>query len=231
MVFLGLCGGMLLLAAFTEKAKESGLDLMFLQHILSFVCIHGLGIAWITLFLREHQTGWIDGFGLDRAALPSMGFGVAAIVVALPIAMICIGGLVLFVLKLFGIEPEVQPTITVIKSSTDGWQTAIFGFAAVILAPVFEEGLFRGVLYPVFRNRGHRWIGLWVTALLFGAIHWNLAAFIPLTFLAIVFTWLYERTGNLLAPMAAHGVFNGINFWLLVAPPDWKWLQEMMTQQ
>ena len=67
---------------------------------------------------------------------------------------------------------------------------------AVVLAPIAEEAIFRGVLYPAFRNRGHRWIGLWVTALLFGAIHVNLAAFVPLTFLALVFTWLYERTGN-----------------------------------
>jgi membrane protease YdiL (CAAX protease family) len=231
LVFLGLFGGMLLMGAVNSQAKGSlPADPIFIQHIISFACIHALGLYWITRFLREHHTGWIDGFGLDRAALPSIASGIAAVIIALPVAMILIGSLVLFVLKLLGITPEVQPTITVIKSHTGPWQTAIFGFAAVVLAPLFEESLFRGILYPAFRNRGHRWMGLWFTALLFGVIHWNLAAFIPLTFLAVVFTWMYERTGNLLAPMAAHGVFNAINFWLLVNPPDWEWLQKLSAQ-
>jgi membrane protease YdiL (CAAX protease family) len=37
-----------------------------------------------------------------------------------------------------------------------------------------------------------------------------------------VFTWLYEITGNLLAPIIAHALFNGLNFvGLLLDLPGW----------
>jgi membrane protease YdiL (CAAX protease family) len=47
---------------------------------------------------------------------------------------------------------------------------------------------------------------------LFGVIHFNLSSLVPLTVLALILIWLYEYTGNLLAPIAAHCVFNGANF-------------------
>jgi membrane protease YdiL (CAAX protease family) len=40
----------------------------------------------------------------------------------------------------------------------------------------------------------------------------NLAVFVPLTFLAVILVWVYESTGNLLAPIAVHCVFNAANF-------------------
>ena len=59
-------------------------------------------------------------------------------------------------------------------------------------------------------------MAVWGTSLLFALVHYNVLTFIPLTFLALVFIGLFERTGNLLAPIAAHAGFNGINFALLI---------------
>jgi hypothetical protein len=89
---------------------------------------------------------------------------------------------------------------------------AASGIATVILAPIGEEVIFRGVLYPWAKRKFSPAIALWGTAVLFGAIHVNLSSFIPLTVLALVLVWLYEYTGNLLAPIAVHVVFNGANF-------------------
>jgi hypothetical protein len=50
---------------------------------------------------------------------------------------------------------------------------------------------------------------------LFALIHFDAAIFIPLFVLAMGLTWLYETTGNLLAPIAAHAVFNAVNMALL----------------
>jgi len=42
---------------------------------------------------------------------------------------------------------------------------------------------------------------------------------LPLTFLAVVLTLLYEATDNLLAPIFAHGLFNFVNFlYVLITP-------------
>jgi membrane protease YdiL (CAAX protease family) len=41
------------------------------------------------------------------------------------------------------------------------------------------------------------------------------AALVPLFVLALALTWLYEKTGNLLAPIAAHSFFNAANLIVL----------------
>ena len=41
----------------------------------------------------------------------------------------------------------------------------------------------------------------------------------PLVFLAVVLTcYLYEASDSLLAPIAAHGMFNAANFFYLIFP-------------
>ena len=74
-------------------------------------------------------------------------------------------------------------------------------------------------------------LALWGTALFFALIHFNLATFLPLLLLALVLTWLYEKTGNLLAPIAAHAAFNALQFaifYLLpVATEKYEWLRRL----
>jgi membrane protease YdiL (CAAX protease family) len=78
-----------------------------------------------------------------------------------------------------------------------------------------EEMLFRGILYQWCKRIGFPRLGLWCTSLIFAAMHSNLASFIPLLVLAVTLVILYERTENLIAPIAAHSTFNAINFTLL----------------
>ena len=91
-----------------------------------------------------------------------------------------------------------------------------FFFEHGIIAPIVEELLFRGILYPAIKQRGHRSLALWGTAIMFGIVHSNLVTFIPLTIFALILTFLYEETDNLLAPIAAHSMFNATNFAYLV---------------
>jgi len=76
-----------------------------------------------------------------------------------------------------------------------------------------EELFFRGALQPR--------VGLVVASLLFGIVHFiPRREFLPWTGFALIvgfaFGALYAATGNLLAPVAAHVVINGINLPLLV---------------
>ena len=76
-----------------------------------------------------------------------------------------------------------------------------------------EELLFRGALQPR--------VGLLVASVLFGAMHFlPRREMLPWTAFAIVsgllFGWLFEWTGNLVAPIVAHTVVNAVNLPLLV---------------
>ena len=43
---------------------------------------------------------------------------------------------------------------------------------------------------------------------------------LPLTVLAVVLVWLYEKTGSIIAPIIMHATFNAINFALIKLAPN-----------
>jgi len=87
---------------------------------------------------------------------------------------------------------------------------------AIAGAPVVEEIIFRGILYPALKQHGWPRLALWGTSLLFALTHANAATLLPLSFLAMLLVFLYERTGNLLAPILTHSLFNAANYFALV---------------
>ena len=215
-VLLMLIGGKTL-----SKTLSSG-DFEFAAQVAGFVSIQGLGLVWLAMFLSEHEVTWATAFGLRRAPARSMGLAFLTMLVAHPVTVVIMGTVAALLLRLFGIAPETQITVNFLKQHPPVWQVVVLGFVAVVLAPLAEEMFFRGVLYTTLRQRGYPRLALWGSATLFGIIHFNLAALCPLIFLALVWTWLYERTGNLLAPITAHVLFNAVNFVALIADlPDW----------
>ena len=83
---------------------------------------------------------------------------------------------------------------------------ACWGLA--LLSGVGEELLFRGALQP--------WFGYVAASLVFGLVHFvPRREFLPWTGFAILagfgLGWLFEATGNLVAPIVAHIGVNGIN--------------------
>ncbi len=179
--------------------------------IVSALCFQLIiiGLAW--RFLREHQLGWRNGFGFQRDLPKAIGLGAVAVGLFLPIGW----GLMSFsvtMMEKFGIEPSVQLAMLALKNSSTTLQLVALGFATIVLAPVAEEVLFRGVLYPVIKQHGFPRAALWGTSVLFALIHFNVAIFVPLLLLALLLVWLYEKTDNLLAPIAAHATFNAVNF-------------------
>ena len=109
----------------------------------------------------------------------------------------------------------------------------MMGLIAVLIAPIGEELLFRGIIYPTIKRLGYRQLALWTNVLLFAAIHANLPIILPLIVLALALTWLYEKTGNLLAPIAAHATFNALQFALFFIIPilaeKFEWLRPLVN--
>ena len=114
-----------------------------------------------------------------------------------------------------GVQPEVQQAVKVIQQAVSWPSRLALGVMALALAPVGEELLFRGILYAAIKQAGFPRLALWGTAILFAAIHINLVLFVPLLVLGLALTALYEWSDNLLAPIAAHSVFNALNLALL----------------
>ncbi|MEQ9460519.1 MAG: CPBP family intramembrane glutamic endopeptidase [Phycisphaeraceae bacterium] len=87
--------------------------------------------------------------------------------------------------------------------------------SALLLAPVFEELVFRGIIQRAIHSAiGSIWPTLILTSLFFGLVH---ASLVPLqglpglVVLGVIFGWLYARTGRLWVAIVAHVVFNAFN--------------------
>jgi uncharacterized protein len=190
-------------------------DLTWLRFVVGTLTFHGAALALVHWMLSDEQTGWSDAFGLRRGRLFAVvGVGALAAIMILPVAWLGSYGSA-EVMRMFFVEPAPQPAVMTLRSSTEWWQTAAMGFMAVAVAPAAEEVLFRGLLYPMLKRRfGLGWAVV-ATSLMFAVIHLNLMTFIPLLLLAGVLVWLYEYTGNLLAPVSAHAIFNLANLLLM----------------
>ncbi len=79
-----------------------------------------------------------------------------------------------------------------------------------LLPAIGEELLFRGILQrKVIAMSGSVHVGIWVTAILFSAIHVQFYGFVPRMLLGALFGYLYVWSGNLWVSMLAHFVNNG----------------------
>lgn len=87
---------------------------------------------------------------------------------------------------------------------------------AIIIAPITEELLFRGLIYRFLKSRLSARMAMVISSVAFGAMHGNMLAFIPLTFLAMILTRSYERTGNLKVPILIHAFFNANTLGILI---------------
>jgi membrane protease YdiL (CAAX protease family) len=107
-----------------------------------------------------------------------------------------------------GVE-MVQDTVDLFQKTKDMDVLILVAFTAVIVAPICEEVVFRGYIYPALKRFSGPWVGALVTALFFSAAHGSLAALLPLFIFGLVLVFLYEWTGSIWAPIAAHLLFNG----------------------
>lgn len=80
--------------------------------------------------------------------------------------------------------------------------------ASVILAPIVEEVVFRGLVYTRLRRVMPIWVAMLVVSLLFGVLHGNLIWFIYTFLLGLLIAAMFERTGSLLSPILIHFGFN-----------------------
>ena len=112
-------------------------------------------------------------------------------------------------------EPGPQPFAEMVMSARSVSQVFATALIGVLLAPLGEELLFRGFLYPALRGKfGTSW-AIVLSAAIFGALHLDLLRFLPLAVGGVGLAWLYERSRTLYAPITAHAVWNAAMLSLL----------------
>ncbi len=93
-------------------------------------------------------------------------------------------------------------------------------FLLVVVAPVTEELLFRGLLLRGLLSRHRPAVAVLLSAFLFAAIHLNPWQFISALFLGVLFGWIYLRTGFVGFCVAGHALANGLCLVIPQLPVD-----------
>ncbi|WNM59908.1 CPBP family intramembrane glutamic endopeptidase [Candidatus Nitrospira allomarina] len=88
----------------------------------------------------------------------------------------------------------------------------------VLLAPFFEELIFRGILYTTLRTKFSFPLSMVASGLIFALAHgYGLIAFLTVFWSGLLWAWAYERTGSVIPGMVAHAVNNGVVVYSLVS--------------
>lgn len=100
-------------------------------------------------------------------------------------------------------------TEQLLATTTLGGLFANIGIVALITA-ISEELFFRGLVQRLLEERTSQHIAIWVTAVIFSAIHFQFLGFVPRLILGAMFGYLAVWSGSLLLPVIAHFVNNAI---------------------
>ncbi len=122
------------------------------------------------------------------------------------------------------VQPPSQSILDLARG--DGVAAVLSVLAAVAVAPVVEEVVFRGVLFQALRRWLGAGVGIVLSSLLFTAAHVELYLLTTdpswvglgaLGLLAAWFAWGFHRAGSLVVVMVGHAVFNAVVIVLALA--------------
>ena len=176
----------------------------------------GLSLGGTALvFALNDSKGDLGGafrrLGLRRVALGMLGLAAVAWLVY-SFASLTVGSL---------LDPEQDP-VTDELGTDEGSVISIIvtGFLVIPVAAISEELFFRGFMFSGLRSIGASlWVAAAISSGIWASLHLgagNLGVVAILAAFGLVLAWLYERSGSLWVPIAAHALNNTVAFILLL---------------
>lgn len=171
--------------------------------VIFYIATYGTAAAFICIWMVVREINPWQAFGLHRLDWRMLGTAFGCFLAGL--------ALVIFAQELLeqlaGKFP-LQPLV-IFWIENDGWlDRTVVAVFAVVVAPVFEEIVFRGYFYGILK----RYTGIVAAAIIvsafFAVVHMHWPALPGLFIVGMVFTFAYERSGSLTAPIVCHALFN-----------------------
>lgn len=157
----------------------------------------GLAIAW--RICRG------DPVGLRVPRWRAVGWGAAVYVLIVPSVIL---------LATLTDDGSRQSAVTDLQSADLITKISLFVYLVVVV-PLFEELVFRGLIQGGLRRRASAVEAILISSILFVIVH--PASFWPSIFiLALLFGWVYEKARTIWAPIVVHAMHNALTFALIV---------------
>lgn len=181
------------------------------------VAFHWMIVGGVWCLLKARRMTWRRAFGISAAGIGrGVVQGVAAYCAMLPPLW---AGTLLYRagLRYWGYNPGLQEAARLVVEAGGPWlERGYLFFVAIVLAPLAEELLFRGIFLPLLLRRMRPWAAVAVVALFFAGVHLDLGSFVSLFVIAVGFGAAYIYSGSLIAPVVMHVLFNGVNLAMLI---------------
>ena len=171
----------------------------------------GLPILFMWLYLRLR-----GGKGTLRIRCAAAGFNPAVVLVG--------------VLWLLSSQIILEPIVALLpEHKTPGLGLGVWAcITTICFAPILEEILCRGLLFETFNKRWGVKLSIFLSALFFGLIHFDLATIVVATVAGMIFGVLYVRTSSIFASMIVHAINNAVAFTLIVIGKDNVMLKDII---
>lgn len=172
---------------------------------------HWTIIIFILIWKRRAGWSWQRMFGFKmRAFTYQASRGMLAYLIVFPLIILS-AVLYQWLLISIGYEPTQQPIMDFLSGDISIY-TRIYGLLlAVLVAPVAEEFLFRGLLLPVLANRLGVAAAILIVSLVFAGMHLFIPALLPLFLVSVACSLAYIYTGSLTTAIVFHSIFNSVN--------------------
>jgi membrane protease YdiL (CAAX protease family) len=181
-------------------------------------------IALLLVWLSRWHPGWRRMIGFPTRIWPEVGAGVGFGLLLYP--GIAFGIALIVALALHALSGHAVQAPEQVPTDLSGLGQVVTVVYAVAIAPIHEELFFRGILFRSLRDRYGFGVGATWSGLAFGLVHYvggtstflsNLLLMVTMVFTGFALAFLYERRGNVVAPMIAHATFNTIGIVLIFA--------------
>ena len=211
-----LCAVLLLVGVAMAVGARVGRDNAVALLMVESLLIDVAGLALVSGYLGWRGYTWQAALGLRRSGAGRfLAAGAVAYLALLPLVFFS-SAVYQGILSAKGYPPNLQDVALLLSGEHPLWVRLYMLVLAVAVAPLFEETLFRGILLPLLARRLGTGTGVFLTSLLFAAIHLHVPSLVPLFVIATGFSLAYIYTGSLWTPIAMHGLFNGINLGLML---------------
>ncbi len=105
-----------------------------------------------------------------------------------------------------------NPLLEIVLNNNNYYAFILLFFTTTIIAPLFEEIIFRGVLLPVLARDYGKTIGILISSFVFALAHLSLNEFPPLFVLGIGLATTRLISGRLSSSIVMHSFWNGLTF-------------------
>lgn len=179
------------------------------------LCIGGLITTAVILFLaRATFARRLKGFGLNPKTIHKDLFNAVLNLLSVwPLLLLTIILTTLFGKLIWGQQYQMQQhqELEMLTANPQLPLRILIIVVTVVIAPVLEEALFRGLIQTVIRSFIVRpWTSILISSALFASIHANAGHWPALFVLSMCMGYAYEKSGSLFRPIFIHSLFNGI---------------------